>query len=342
MALKHVHILPTDLVWMVLVGLGTLFANGTPLSNHLEGGMFHTVAYNVLQFGVPAVLLVREADALVDARRLPPWIAYPAVVIATITLGVWVIAPALYPVLGKVDWWNSSEDFKLAGSSLVWHALGMTVYVQLRSSRRAQARLKALQDAAAERQRQLAAAQLLALQARVDPALLSDRLALIDAELQAQPQRALARLAALINLLRALQPHIETEVSTLARELVALRAYAALVSADAQHTERLHFAGLGEPQDWPFAPMVLLPLVRPLLDEGTTIWSLSLKVEARSAELRLQGLGPDPQSVRHAVDLVPLAELAQRLRAVHGEQQASLELIEQELPLFKLRWPLPT
>jgi hypothetical protein len=194
-----------DLGWMLLVGAATLVANGTPLDNSLAGrDLFNALAYNVLQFGVPAVLGLRAADAAVDAGRLPARLAYPAVVLGTVLGGVWFIAPALYPLLGKVDWWTPVNDIVLACTTLVWHGLGVTVYVQLRFSQRAQARLTALRDAAAERERRLAAAQLLALQARVDPALLSERLAAIDAELLSQPLRAQARLAALIELLRAL------------------------------------------------------------------------------------------------------------------------------------------
>jgi len=339
-----------DLRWMLLVGAATLFGNGTPFGNPVTDELPRALVYNVLQFGVPAVLGVRLADALVDAGRVPAWLAYPAVVIATIVLGVWVIAPALYPVIGKAEWWTPANDIELAGTSSVWHALGMTIYVQLRSARRAQAHLKSLQDAAAERQRKLAAAQLLALQARVDPALLSRHLAIIDTELAQQPQRAQARLAALIELLRALQPHLEAEMSTLPREIIALRAYARLISADAQHTERLHLVGLAEAHDLsnlpnlpdlPFAPMVLLPLVRALLDDQETIWSLSLRIEETQAELRLQALGPDPERTLRAATRVFLAELAQRLRAVHGEQ-ASLELVAEPMPVFKLRWPIST
>ncbi len=332
---------PGDLGWMLLVGAATLVANGTPLNNGMSLlQMTNALAFNVLQFGVPAVLLLRLADALVDARRLPAWIAYPAVVPITVIGGVWLIARALYPALGKVDWWTEANDYALASTTFVWHALGVTVYVQLRFSLRAQARLQALQDSAAQRDRQLAATQLLALQARVDPALLSERLAAIDAELEAEPRRGQARLAALIELLRALQPHVEAEVSTLAREIMALRAYARLVSADAQHTERLHLAGLSEVPDWPLAPMVLLPLVRPLLDEGTTLWSLSLHSSPGLAELQLRALGPDLTLTRLAAQRVPLSELSRRLQAVHGDA-AVLGLFIEDMPLFKLSWPLP-
>jgi len=324
---------------MLLVGAATLVANGTPLSNAMSAGeVVNALAYNVIQFGMPAVLLLRLANALVDARRLAAWPAYIGVVALTVVGGIWVIAPHLYPLLGKADWWTWENDFALASTTLIWHGLGVAVYVQLRFSERAQARLATLQGAAALRERQLAATQLLALQARVDPALLSERLAAIDEELLSEPLRAQARLAALIALLRALQPHVEAEVSTLAREITALRAYAQLVSADAQHTERLHLAGLAEPPDWPLAPMVLLPLVRPLLDEGATLWSLSLHASAGAAELRLQALGPDAERTRRAAERVPVVELDQRLRAVHGEA-ARLEMIAEELPLFRLIWP---
>lgn len=335
---------PGDFGWMLLVGAGTLVANGTPLSNDMSlAETVQALSYNVLQFGVPAVVLLRLADALVDARRLPAWLAYAMTVLLTVAGGIWFIAPALYPLLGKADWWTRENDYALASTTLVWHALGVAVYVQLRYSMRAQARLQALQATTAQRERQLAATQLLALQARVDPALLSERLAAIDTELATAPARAQARLAALIELLRALQPHLDAEVSTLAREVAALRAYARLVSADAQHTERLHLAHLAAPPDWPLAPLVLLPLVRPLLDEGGTLWSLSLHTPATPAalaELRLLALGPDAPRTREAAARVPCAELAARLRAVHGDA-ASLRLLDEDMPLFILTWPVP-
>jgi hypothetical protein len=44
---------------------------------------------------------------------------------------------------------------------------------------------------------------------------------------------------------------------------------------------------------------------------------------------------------RRAAERVPLSELARRLQAVHGEA-ASLQLLIEDMPLFKLSWPVPT
>jgi hypothetical protein len=269
-----------DLLWALIVGAATLVANGTPFGNGgVEADALIGLLYNVLQFGLPCLIGVRLADAAVDADRLPALLAYPAVVLATVGLGVWVIAPLLWPLLGKVPWWGPAEDWRLANSTLVWHTLGMGVYAQM-------------------------------------------------------------RLAALIDLLRAQQPHLEAELSTLAREIQVLRAFARLMSTDAQHTERLHLAGLDAPPDWPLAPMVLLPLVRPLLEAGSSLWSLQLDGQG----LRLQALGPGHGEALEAARRVPLAELQARLAAVQGER-LSLGFEaggEGRLPAFHLEWtPAP-
>lgn len=327
-----------DLGWAALVGTATLVANGTPLAHTaVEANAFTGLAYNILQFGLPAVLLVRLADRAVDDDRLPPWLAYPAAVLATVVLGVWVIAPLLWPVLGKAPWWNEQEDWNLALQTGFWHALGMGVYAHLRGASRAQERLLQVQRRAADRERRLAATRLLTLQARVDPALLFERLQCIDAELATAPPRAQARLAALIDLLRAQQPHLEAELSTLPRELQVVRAYARLISVDGQHTERLHLAAPSSTPEWPLAPMVLLPLVRALLDEGRCTWSLAVTPTG----LTLQALGPDADTATHAAAAVPLHELRERLRAVHGSRVDLVLNPPDPLPGFTLRLSPP-
>lgn len=342
-----------DLGWALLVGAATFVANGFPFGGGADADVLQGLTYNTLQFGLPCVLLLRLADTLTDDGRIPAWLVYPAVVLLTVGLGVWVIAPSLYPWLGKAPWWTSLNDWMLASTTLVWHGLGVAVYAQARLSARAQQRLASLQQRAAERSRGVAAARLLALQARVEPALLFEQLQRIDRELQRAPiqaeaqAQAQAHLTALIDLMRAQQPHLRMEISTLARELASVHAYARLVSHDGRHTERLNLAPLAELPDWPMAPLVLLPLVRPLLDRGRSLWRLEPVrpglLGLQRAGLRLQAIGPDAASAHEAASHVPLAELQQRLREVHGERaDITLEdAHEGRLACFSLSWPLP-
>lgn len=331
-----------DLFWAVAVGAATMVANGTPLNNPAAPGLTAWLA-NALQFGLPAVLFIRLADAAVDARRLPAWLAYPAGVLATVLLGVWVLAPALQPVLGRPDWWTNFNDAMLASTTLVWHGLGVALYVQMRSSSQAQARLLDLQARARAHQRELAGARLVALQARMEPELLFERLQCIHGELQRDPPAARTRLQALIGLLRALQPPEQAAASTVAREVEAVCAYATLVGADARLQAIAPAPSQAWPT-WPLAPLVLLPLVRTLLAEERGAWRLSLQGTGPHAELRVQALGPDAASALATSQRVAVPALNERLRTVHGDG-ATLTFQpgdDTHLPAFSLCWPVPT
>ncbi len=326
--------------WALFIGAANLFSNGTPFANSMiEVNVPSALVYNVLQFGFPLLAALHLADRLVDARRLAAPLAYGAAVLGTVVLGVWVIGKALTPFLGVVSWWSWRADIGLAATSSVWLGLGVAVYARLRQRRRVQAQLQAAELAHAERQRELAAARLLALQARVDPDLLFERLQRVSSELDHEPWRAQSRLDALIALLRALQPHAEARVSSVGRELEAVQAYARLISQDAQHTERLHLhldEGLAER---PLAPFVLLPLVRGLLQAPGTIWSLDLRSRSDGGtRIQVDALGPDEEATRQAAAALELPALAERLRAVHG-QAARLDLSHSPLPRLTLDLP---
>lgn len=325
--------------WALFVGAATLFANGTPFGDSGNSAdALSGLSYNILQFGFPLVLLLSWAHRLVDAKLLPPLAAYALVVVVEVPLGVWVIAPPLGPLLGSADWWTSYNDFVLASTTLFWHALGVGVVAQRRQSLKAQARrLQAEQDHA-QRQRELAATELLALQARVDPPLLFERLKTIDRELQQDPPRARRRLVALIELLRALQPHAQAKVSSLERELEALRAYACLSSLDAEGSERLLIKVADALLPLPMAPLVLLPLLRPLLAAPGLIWQLSADA-SQPPRLHIAALGPDRAQTLAAAQQVELGLLRQRLQAVLGPE-AELSLNDEHLPRFELRWNL--
>lgn len=326
--------------WALFVGAATLFANGTPLQ-HFEQDVrvWHALAYNILQFGFPLVLLLGWAHRLVDLQLLRPGIAYPLVVLVEVPVGVLVIGPALMPLLGSVSWWTVWNDIVLISSTLVWHALGVAVVAQRHLNQRAEARRREAERQHAERQRELAATELLALQARVDPPLLFERLQTIGTELAQQPAQARRRLEALIDLLRALQPHAQARVSTLGREIDALEAYARLGSREAKGTERL-LIHLPEPmRELAMAPLVLLPLLRPLLAAPGLIWQLRGETRPNGkAVLSLAGLGPGPAELRAAASQVDLPLLRQRLVAVFGPG-ATLSLDDENLPFFTLQWP---
>lgn len=324
--------------WAVFVGTATLFANGTPLGGSgPDFDVLNALSYNVLQFGFPLVLLLGWAHRLVDAQLLTPQLAYPLVVLVEVPVGVFLIGPALKPFLGSVPWWSFWNDMVLMCTTLLWHTLGVAVAAQRHLSQRSQVRLEAAEQAHAERARELAATELLALQARVDPPLLFERLQSLDAELARDPGRAGRRLSALIDLLRALQPHAQARESTLGRELDAVEAYARLISQEVRGTERLHLAVPESLRELPMAPLVLLPLLRPLLAAPGLMWQLS--ADAGTRRLQLAGLGPSREALLAAAMPLDLEPLRHRLAAVLGPQ-ARLRLdTGSELPAFTLEWP---
>lgn len=323
--------------WALIIGTGNLFSNGALFNPEaLKMGAW---TYNVLQFGFPLLFTLHLADQAVDRLHLHPLPVYAAAVLAATASGVWLFGPALVPWLGKVDWWDWKADIGLAGSSSVWLGLGVAVYAQQRMQRRARARLRAAQQAHAERQRELAAARLLALQARVDPALLFERLQTVDAELGADPNRARARLDALIDWLRALQPHAGDRVSTLGRELQAVAAYARLTSSDARHTERLHLQADEAIAETPLAPQLLLPIARGLLGQAATLWSLRAEAQPGGGlRILVQALGPDADTTSRALAALDLDALRKDLQAVHGPD-ARLQVESDALPLLSLSLP---
>lgn len=329
--------------WACGIGAANLFCNGTPLMGALmPASTLAGLSYNILQFGFPLMLFLGIADRLVDAGRLPAPLAYLLSVALAVTLGVWGIAPLLAPLLGRLDWWNADADRALAFTSFGWLLMGVALYGQWRTSQRAAGQREQAERLHAARQRELAAAQLLALQARVDPELLFERLRVIDTELQAAPDTARHRLSALIDLLRLLQPHHEAAVSPLAREFDAAALLARLLGDDAQNAERLHQHLSADMRHDTMAPSVLLPMLRTLLATPGTTWSLRAAREMGRIRLVLSAQAPHAEQAHiaaQAAQAVPLSLLRERLRAVHGHH-AQLDLLNPaSLPRFELSWP---
>ena len=100
--------------WAIFVGAATLFANGMPLGNGIDNRAHVALAYNVLQFGFPLVLLLGLAHRLVDQRLMAPALAYSLVVLIEVVCGVWLFGPLLEPWLGAEPWWTEWNNVVLA------------------------------------------------------------------------------------------------------------------------------------------------------------------------------------------------------------------------------------
>lgn len=181
-------------------------------------------------------------------------------------------------------------------------------------------RLQASERERAAAQQQLSVSRLLALQARVEPQLLFDTLARIDAALAEENDdgRADRRLADLIGLLRAMQPSAHARASTLAREVALIEAYARVSAEVGLQPGWLSFDITPDAARAAFAPLVLLPLMRRLAAVPTWRWHVAATRDAARLHIAVIAPGAGPASFAAAMQGIDLDELRQRLVAVHG------------------------
>lgn len=307
-------------VLAILIGTATLVAMGTPLAPSFgERQYLVPWLYNVLQFGFPLVFAVAWADRCVD-RGQRPIAVYGLAVIAVVVVGTWPIARLLWPVLGKAPYWNIANDMWLMGNALLFHGLGVAAYAQWRSARLAQARLQQGEQAHAQQQQALVAAQLLALQARVDPQLLKQALHRVDAALAADDAETADKLLAdLIRLLRALQPAVHARSSSLGRELDVVQAYALVSQEPGLQAPWLQIDASDTARRMSCAPMILLPLLRQLAREPGWQWQVKAVLQMPSRlVLTLRAPRAGVASTLAALQALDIALWQRQLRDVHG------------------------
>jgi hypothetical protein len=82
-----------------LLGSLALFNMGALLFYSKDFAFVRAWVYNVFEFGLPGVLALRVADRAV-ADAVPRALAYGVAVVGVIVLGVWVIGPLMFPIIG--------------------------------------------------------------------------------------------------------------------------------------------------------------------------------------------------------------------------------------------------
>jgi len=218
-----------------------------------------------------AILAAVAADNTLSSGAAR-WLRYPlAVLIAALAGGVLidVLTPpvaergakvvAALAQLGDVYVFQIGRRFL---SALYISTLVVALYAVLETSHRASLALHAAQLRALIEQRDVCAAELSAMQARVDPDLLFESLRLVDEAYGTDSALGQARLDALIRFLRAALPSKSGVNSTVRQEQELVEAYVALVAADIESTPRPFFQTRPELLDESVPPMILLPTVR--------------------------------------------------------------------------------
>lgn len=172
-------------------------------------------------------------------------------------------------------------------------ALVVSLHAIFEANRLATANLHAAQLLALDADHELFADELRAIQARVDPDLLFESLRGIDAAYERDPAAGQAQLDALIRFLRAALPGDLAADSTIANEKELIEAYVALVSFQRPSQPHLEFVADAGSLEERLPPMLLLPLVRWALGDGS-VDQLSVRVARREE-------GSKPQAVLEIV-----------------------------------------
>jgi len=291
---------------------------------HYPSALLHYV----LLFGLPLVLAVRLADRAVD-RGAAGWRAYGLAVLAVALLGSWG-GWALQLSIWAGTLSTQTRNAWLALAVAMLHAMGVAAYAHARQAGQSLARLRGAELERAQQARQLQLQRLLALQARIEPALLFHALRRILDLSRHDAAAADALLADLNELLRALLPGADAGLSTLGRECALLQAYAR-VSAGLRLRVTLAQADAGIA----LAPMLLLPMLRAL--EGTVGHGQDYVLSAAAAGAGLRVHLATAAGAAHGEPA--LQELRERLAGLYA-QAGRLRLLpgpgnalELELPL---------
>ncbi len=250
------------------------------------------------------------------------------------------------------NWGDPGAVFKWSwalSTAMLWFMLGAIVYAALHAARAEQTARCALVEAARQHERlqaQQLEAQLLALNAQIEPHFLFNTLANVKRLYETAPERGRDMLLSLIAYLRAALPGMRRSESTLAQELELVRNYLSILQM--RMGERLRFeidspAELGSSR---LPPMVLPTLVENAIKHGLSPLPeggrIAIAARRSGTELRLevrddgQGFGGSGGGAG-----VGLANTRARLAALFGAAAAlELEAASPRGVIARLRLPL--
>lgn len=169
-----------------------------------------------------------------------------------------------------------------AGGSAVETAFALILYRLWQRQRRRAAVLRDMQRAHVELLRRTAQADLVAMQARIDPAFLFDTLGDVEATYEVDAARGKRLVDALIAYLRAVLPGVDSEASTLGKECDIARTYVELARTRGVFDGDIAIDVPASLRGAGFPPMVIAPLVEDAVRamRGT---SARMRMEIRDA-----------------------------------------------------------
>lgn len=285
--------LPLAAVYGLLVGVKDfpLMFPFTSLGQLVLDTFIGEITFGVfLAIGV-AVVEARERSV---RARLVGYLA-TAVVANTVHIVLWEFVMSSLGYWGyKWPWWV--RFWGNWGGSLIEALFAIALYRMWRNARDRAEALRAVQRTRAEVLRETAQADLLAMQARIDPTFLFDTLQAIERAYGARPDGGRRLIDALIDYLRAALPGIDAATSTLGKECDLARAELEL--ARERYALDLRVAVVVDPaaRAVPFPPMLVLPVV------GDIVNSLRATRHAASATIRAAATR---ESATLAVELMP-------------------------------------
>ena len=294
---------------------------------------------------LPLVFAIRVAElAVADGAR--PWRAYLTTLLAATAFALAFTEGVVHLPIGPVNraaqhvgrpLWTALTFSTQAGTALV-------IYALWRASQRATDRIRASEGARARDLQRLQSAELLALQARVDPQLLFDALGRVGTLQRRDPLAADTLLTDLIALLRAMLPRIGSTASTVEREFAVVRAWLRVARALASPTDTIadvRVAIRADAEHASLAPMLALPLLRAVLDvpgNDRHAWRLEAHAAGGRLMVTLSAPAAAREDVATALAGAELGPLHQRLALLHGD--AARLWAAQTPPLLSLDLPL--